>query len=437
MNKVTDNNQSSESLWQDKSRIDHYFSDFLTFEQTFVMWFLYVSPFWGFDPKYLETPVRRLSSLLNDICSVIESISKDINFYLDQQFNPEFYINKNQYTSDTNILRVRDFYSLIHNYLGHPNRNIPAPSNFNTGNRTPLINNIGVSTPVSDNNQLTQKQVKETRMHYDFDYLAHIDFRLGTSSKKVQIRTDVIPINLDDYSWIQYPLKNAHLSDNNLPKGEKRPEWCKVYQGTKHALADNFQECKGSVILQALGALYILCIFAKYLPETKIPDYPEAPEIGSYPLEDFSNGSLLFKPTITRTTFSDLSTKIDNHKIFEYKKLSENMFIIKDSEIYFDIMLDNGLSDNQQLADQLKKQHIIIDLLRNLPLPELESKLQQKVVLNTYCHYKITNIQRQRNNKQRVTDNIYDYRKLNKKQREKQTPKMKKGYDLNSQEILS
>lgn len=419
------NQQNSEILWQDPSRINHYFTDFLTFEQMFFMWFLYVSPFWELNPKYLETPVRRLPSLLNDICSVIESISKDINFYLDKQFDPEFYVDKEQIRKDARIFQVQNYYSLTHDYLKNNSSNIPALNNFNNelnnSNKTRLlINNIGIST--SDyNRNITNptpyKQVKENRMHYDFDYLAHIDFRLGISDKKVQLRTDIIPIDLAEYPFIQYPLKHAHESESYLAKGERRPTWCTVYQGTKHALADHYQECNGLVVLEALGALYILCMFAKYLPKTKMLKSPDAPEIGSFPLEDLSNGSLLFKPTITHTTFHDLSKNLNNKNLVEYKTLPESMFIIKNSESYFKIMLNKQFTNNQQLAEQFKTQQGIVDLLSSLPSSVFEeSGLQPKVVLNTYCHYKITDIVRKKHKvsykKQLLIDSIYNYRNL-------------------------
>ena len=430
--KVNENQASApESLWQDPSRINHYFTDFLIFEQTFIMWFLSIAPFWKLNQDYLEVSVRRLPSLLNDICSVIESLAKDINYYLGRQFNPAFYINQQQINGAD--FRVQNFHYLANNYLKIKKRyNIPAPNNFNSDSRRnvriPKVNNIGISDPTSDARLITrqQQQLKETRMHYDFDYLAHIDFRLGTSSKKVQLRTDVLPIDLEKYSWILYPLKNAHLPESNLDKakGESRPKWCTVYQGTKHALADRYQDCNGLVVLQALGALYILCILAKYLPETKIPEYPNAPEIGSFPLEDLSQGSLLFKPTITRTTFIDFSNELSNQNLVERKDLPEAMFIIKDSDWYFDIMLNNQFLNNQQLADQLKEQHGIVDLLSKLPLSVFKkSGLQPKVVLNTYCHYEIIKNQtnNKRNNKkvepyskQMMIGNIYNYQHLNK-----------------------
>ena len=100
------------------------------------------------------------------------------------------------------------------------------------------------------------------------------------------------------------------------------------------------------------------------------------------------------------------------------------MFIIKDSDGYFDIMLNNQFLNNQQLADQLKEQHGIVDLLSKLPLSVFkESGLQPKVVLNTYCHYEIIKNQtnNKRNNKkvepyskQMMIGNIYNYQHLNK-----------------------
>ena len=427
---------ASKNLWLDRSRIDHYFTDFLIFEQTFIMWVLSISPFWKLDQNYLEISVRRLPSLLNDICSLIESLAKDINYYLDRQFNPAFYINKKQMNGAD--YRLHNFHYLANNYLKTKTKkhyNIPAPNNFNNDSkrniRIPKVNNIGISDPTSDERliarQQQQQQLNETRMHYDFDYLAHIDFRLGTSSKKVQLRTDILPIDLEKYSWILYPLKNAHLPESSLDKGESRPKWCTVYQGTKHALADRYQECNGLVVLQALGALYILCIFAKYLPETKMPEYPDAPEVGSFPLEDLTQGSFLFKPTITRTTFINFSNNLSNQNLVEHKYLPEAMFIIKDSEEYFDIMLNNQFLNNQQLADQLKEQHRIVELLSKLPSSVFNgSILQPKVVLNTYCHYEI--IKNQTNNrkvepysKQMLIGNIYNYQKLN-QLRSKQVP---------------
>ncbi|HIX57129.1 MAG TPA: hypothetical protein H9850_06625 [Candidatus Anaerobiospirillum pullistercoris] len=428
MEKQPSKQQDSKILWKDPSCIDHYFTEFLTLEQIFFMWFLSVSPFWGFDQKCLETPVGRLPSLLNTICSVIESISRDINFYLDKQFNPAFYINKKQIDSnDVRLFQARDFYSFTHDYLRNNNNNIPALNNFSSelNDNKLLVNNLDVNTSTNSEgitNQVFCGQVKESRMHYDFDYLAHIDFRLGVSSKKIQLRTDIIPIDLTKYPSIQTPLKHAHESEYSLAKkgkGEHRPMWCKVYQYTKHALADHYQECNGLVVLEALGALYILCMFAKYLPKTKMTESPDAPIVGSYPLEDLSNRSLLFKPTMTRTTFRNLANDLSNQNLVEFNKLSETMFIIKDSEKYFDIMLNNQLSNNQQLADQLKTQHGIVDLLSNLPSSVFEeSGLQPTVVLNTYCHYEIKDIERKEGKvfykKPMIIESIYNYRDLNK-----------------------
>ena len=79
---------------------------------------------------------------------------------------------------------------------------------------------------------------------------------------------------------LQFPLRNSHKyisrfldqhNNNNLSDRtylKERPQWCKAYQGTKHYRLENLALGTGKASLQALGALYLLCLYAKNLLDT-------------------------------------------------------------------------------------------------------------------------------------------------------------------------
>lgn len=182
----------------------------------------------------------------------------------------------------------------------------------------------------------------DDKEHFDFHALRFLDKALGLAFKHVYIYTDLVVLSKETRDIV--PLFNASKFDH---EDNSRPLWCYAYQDCKHDRGNllNTPDSKISALalIQALGALYILCLYGYYFHYSKriigepflvLREHEVC--IGEHPLPLQPLNSQVFLPYSFRPYFSfsdvrDADEPISNNTVSNIKTSSLAILIIKDN----------------------------------------------------------------------------------------------------------
>ena len=209
--------------------------------------------------------------------------------------------------------------------------------------------------------------------------------------------------------------------------------------------------------LEALGALYILCIYARYIQDD-VPTSSDAPEICN--LIDFGScmESKLFIADPYEAVIDNPCLPQSNNSLKDFHNLSKSLFVQKDQEVFLKQVLSleinsinqntnnnnnsngngngnggnsDGVFNNSFILGTDNNQYSIIpqipfnfhfDEYKTLSKSKAATTLMllgypRKIVLNTYCHTIIHTIKEHgqitKVSIDSVYDNIYDYNNIN------------------------
>ena len=241
--------------------------------------------------NYLDEPSVEMGNLLLITCSFIESIAADMDLTLDSIYSPVTYISTGNSEHDELLekylysLEIHNFYEINHILLfphknQHNQQNHPTTKQPNTQPKRKPSDNIIKPQNCQDSKNVstttTTTKTKQEYRHFDYDCLAHLHHRLGVTNKRLYLKLKYLPEAIQHDEKLQFPLRNSHKYISKFLEQQysdlsahtcltERPQWCKAYQGTKHYRLENLALGTGKASLQALGALYLLCLYAKNL----------------------------------------------------------------------------------------------------------------------------------------------------------------------------
>lgn len=436
------------------------------------------------NDNYLDTPSVEMGNLLLITCSFIESIAADMDLTLDSIYSHLTYISistgnskRDELLEDyLNSLEVHSFYEINHILLFPHKNQYTTTQQSNTQPKRKSSDNIEPYNCQDSKNASTTTTTittKQEHRQFDYDCLAHLHHRLGITDKRLCLKLKYLPEAIQHDKKLQFPLRNSHkyisrfleqqnndLADRTYLK--ERPQWCKAYQGTKHYRLENLALGTGKASLQALGALYLLCLYAKNLVDTILREglrndataATAATAVSSatpatnnikHQLQNMTICSDLFAPYIAYPKISDIPENIDfldNSSFFNQEELRQAIFILQDPLQTELNLIDNDLA----VLENTKHNDVLVDILKLINEPSsLDSEiLTPKLILNTKYHYKYTvrcnkntSSNKSSNKKtkhcgnkdqkfnfavsprtQEISDDIYDYKKLKEKLKE-------------------
>lgn len=98
--------------------------------------------------------------------------------------------------------------------------------------------------------------------------------------------------------------------------------------------------------LESLAALFILCQYLKYLPqETSIKGEYNAPFVCSYKNFSTEIHSNLFRVKPYLAIFANIDNQLSNHCLQHNKDICKSLFIVKDYELFLEIILHQNILD--------------------------------------------------------------------------------------------
>ena len=388
---------------------------------------------------YFDVPSVEMGNLLLIICSFLESIVADMDLTLDLYYCYPNYINIEQYcgnrlkkkqnTSDSDsdnilkqaldkvlsYLKINNFYDLYHTLI-HPlpsslkkqqnnQQNKLDNSHYNTQKKRMPSDNITRNHKNSKKVSTTTTTTRQAHRHFDYDCLAHLQHRLGISDKKLSLLKEYLPEAIQNDETLQFPLKNAHLYQNKTIRPQCRPQWCEAYQGTKHYRLDSLNLGTARTALQALGAFYLLCLYAKNLVETIICNdlskkpasmAPKASETSAAPdnitdkFHKMTIHSNLFAPYIASPKIIDIPENIDsldNSLFSNEQELRQAVFIIRDP-LTTELNSIGGI-DAFAVSEKTEYKNEFVEILKLLPdhLTMQRELFTPQIILNIYYRY--------------------------------------------------
>ena len=380
------------------------------------------------DCNYFDVPSVEMGNLLLIICSFLESIVADMDLTLDLYYFYPNYINMEQYCNNSgnrlkkkqnlretidkflSYLKINNFYDLHHTFEPLPSsKQQQQQQQHNQQNKLDPSRNTKKKRISGDNiirNQKNSKKVSTTtttrqaHRHFDYDCLAHLHHRLGISDKKLSLRLEYLPEAIQNDETLQFPLRNAHQYKTIA----MRPQWCEAYQGTKHYRLDSLNLGTARTSLQALGAFYLLCLYAKNLVETIICNdlfKKPASEVSkaskaSVPynitdkLHKMTIHSNLFAPYIASPKIKDIPENIDsldNSLFSNQQELRQAVFIIRDP-LTTELNSIDGI-DAFAVSEETKYKNEFVEILKLSPEhSQMQSELfTPQITLNIYYRY--------------------------------------------------
>ena len=195
--------------------------------------------------------------------------------------------------------------------------------------------------------------------------------------------------------------------------------------------------------LEAMGALYILCIYARYVQDDFYQNH-EAYEVCNLIDFDPCMESKLFITVPYEAVIDNPCLPVNNDSLKGFCNISNSLFIQKDQQSLFNLIL--GLefySRNKKLDESIinfipEKMHFFIDNDQiNIISPTFDFSFDEykafskqkaattlmllgyprKIVLNTYCHTRIETVQKQGKltdiSINSIVDDIYNYEDIN------------------------
>ena len=202
--------------------------------------------------------------------------------------------------------------------------------------------------------------------------------------------------------------------------------------------------------LEAMGALYILCIYARYIQDAFYTKH-DAPEVCNLIDFDPSMESKLFITVPYEAVIDNPCQPLNNNSLKDFRNLSSSIFVQKDqqtllkqvlcldlcsrnkklgNDIITNFLPNNSLFIVTEDGDQQDKYSMVSSLPFDFSFNEYKALSKQKaattlmllgyprkIVLNTYCHTSIKTVQKQDKTTEisinSVNDDIYNYKDLN------------------------
>lgn len=410
--------------------------------------------------NYLDEPSVEMGNLLLITCSFIESIAADMDLTLDSIYSPVTYISTGNSEHDELLekylysLEIHNFYEINHILLfphknQHNQQNHPTTKQPNTQPKRKPSDNIIKPQNCQDSKNVsttTTTKTKQEYRHFDYDCLSHLHHRLGISDKKLYIKLEYLPKEIQHNEELQFPLRNAH-------KYYLRPQWCKAYQSTKHYRLNNLHLGTGKTVLQALGAFYLLCLYAKNILDAIVQNdllknnksmTKNISDNITDQLQKMTIHSSLFAPYIACPKIEDIPKNIDlldNSLFSNQQELRQAVFILRDPKTDL-----NSIDRFVMSEDMTENKDELVEILELTDYSLIKRELFSPLLtLNTFYRYEyiisynsIKNIISTKTTKSRnsnknqkynenyhvystckeTSDDIYDYQKLQEKLKE-------------------
>ena len=289
----------------------------------------------------------------------------------------------------------------------------------------------------------TKAELREPK--FDEDALKSLDLIWDLSSKKIEVSSDLIFFT-KELSLIN-PL-NKIICGNDRSLND-------AYQSIKHNRIANIKKATVKNVIEALGALYILCLYGKYAVKPVTADEYMSPEpslVDLYSNFNQSHVSKLFISEPFNVVIGNLEylekmsddQNIEQDKVlkdFSISKIRESLFLVQDQDILLDAVFFGYQFDRAREKEPDKNMSIFTpnrficgvnaSSCINVPIREnigfgfggyitswegenfhyiKANGYDRNVVLNTYCFYDIDDIE---NNKlKNKCEPLYNWKKL-------------------------
>lgn len=279
----------------------------------------------------------------------------------------------------------------------------------------------------------TKAELREPK--FDEDALKSLDLIWDLSSKKIEVSSDLIFFT-KELSLIN-PL-NKIICGNDRSLND-------AYQSIKHNRIANIKKATVKNVIEALGALYILCLYGKYAVKPVTADEYMSPEpslVDLYSNFNQSHVSKLFISEPFNVVIGNLEylekmsddQNIEQDKVlkdFFLSKIRESLFLVQDQDSLLDEVFFCYHFDKKNNRDPYQNKSIFgLSRLFSGPInistredigfggyitswegenfQYIKAKgYDRNVVLNTYCFYDIEN-----NELKNKCEPLYNWKKL-------------------------
>lgn len=295
----------------------------------------------------------------------------------------------------------------------------------------------------------TKAELREPK--FDEDALKSLDLIWDLSSKKIEVSSDLIFFT-KELSLIK-PL-NKIICCNDCCNDRSLND---AYQSIKHNRIANIKKATVKNVIEALGALYILCLYGKYAVKPVTMDDGISPEPSLVDL--YSNFNQLHDSKLfvsepfnviidnleSLEEMSDNQNNVEQDKIlkdFSISKIRESLFLVQDQDILLDEVFFGYQFDRAREKEPDKNMSIFTpnrficgvnaSSCINVPIREnigfggyitswegenfhfiKANGYDRNIVLNTYCFYDIDDIDDIENNKPKnKCKPLYNWKKL-------------------------
>lgn len=250
---------------------------------------------------------------------------------------------------------------------------------------------------------------------FDDDALRYLNYFWDLTSKKIKISSDLIYLSEESSSIT--PLADICYGKRELNE---------AYQSIKHDRIANMHNATVNNAIKSLGALYILCVYAKYAvkPATYWCTSPKTSVVDLYSNFNQSLDSKLFVSKFFNVVIGNLEYLENNQNIeqdkilrgFSISKIRESLFLVQDQIPLLDELFFGYQFDKQSNRSPYQNKSIFAFGSRffcgpiSFPIRESigfggyitswkgenfqyikANGYDRNVVLNTYCFYDIEN----------------------------------------------
>ena len=275
--------------------------------------------------------------------------------------------------------------------------------------------------PLIEHEEQRMNCIKDTKAErrepkFDEDALKSLDLIWDLSSKKIEVSSDLIFFT-KELSLIN-PL-NKIICGNDRSLND-------AYQSIKHNRIANIKKATVKNVIEALGALYILCLYGKYAVKPVTTDEYMSPELSLVDL--YSNFNQLHDSKLfvsepfnviidnleSLEEMSDNQNNVEQDKIlknFSISKIRESLFLVQDQDLLLDEVFFGYQFDMVNKRDPYQNKSIFNPtrfILGEVHIPVRDSigfggyitswegenfqyikanGYDRQVVLNTYCFY--------------------------------------------------
>ena len=197
---------------------------------------------------------------------------------------------------------------------------------------------------------------KKRDLYFDTDCLNLLEQEWHISKKQITVSCSSLFLSKDE-NTILTPLHKAYK------RGTSGSKWQQVYQAVKHNRVNSLKRATLSVLINALGALYILNLYYR----------DEIIDIGRMYLSDktFDNrvGSDIFSVCYFSATGLFMSTVMDDSCISNtnMEELEKAIYVHKYTDDTFIQMHENFCRDYKITLENFEKSKVIADFLKNNP----------------------------------------------------------------------